>query len=290
MANSRDDGFRVVAYVTSAVVADNIQYDKLTHINYSFLIPRENGTFEMLPNGWKLEQIIENAHKGDVKVLISVGGWGWDQQFETLAAIPESRSVFVDELVAFVQSFDLDGVDLDWEYPDPGQSSENFLALVKQLRIALPGDKLLTTAVVAYGDEHGLGIPEVSFEYFDFVNIMAYDGGDIHGTMVQFDAGLAYWRGRGLPEDKIVLGLPFYAYPDGISYYKIVGAFPEASQMDTYEYYGVQLTYNGIPTIQEKTRRAMLEAGGVMFWTLEQDDFGEYSLLSAIDRIVRGDG
>lgn len=287
MLKSEDD-FRVIAYVTSAVVEENIPYQKLTHINYSFLIPRDDGSFELLPNKWKLARIVENAHQAEVRVLISVGGWGWDDEFEILAADPATRRIFVDQLVEFVDTFDLDGVDLDWEYPDPGQSSENFLALLKELREKMAPGKLLTTAVVASGDAHGLGIPEESFEIFDFINIMTYDGGEIHGSMAQFEDGLAYWENRGLPGDKIVLGLPFYAYPDGTSYYKIVEAFPEAAQTDRYEYYGVDLIYNGIPTVQQKTRFAMQEVSGVMFWTLEQDHLGEFSLLTAIDQIVKG--
>lgn len=271
MDDTENGGFRIIAYATGAVIPEMIPYDKLTHINYSFLIPNEDGTFQTLPNGWKLKQIVADAHEAGVKVLISVGGWGWDEQFETLAADAGRRAVFVEELASFVSAYDLDGVDLDWEYPDPGTSSQNFLALLEEVRQALPAGKLLTTAVVASGDEHGLGIPAESFEYFDFINVMTYDGGEVHGSMAQFEGGLAYWRGRGVPAEKLVLGLPFYAYPDGTAYYKIVNAFPEAAQQDSFEYYGVQLTYNGIPTIQQKTAIAMQQAGGVMFWTLEQD-------------------
>ena len=141
-----------------------------------------------------------------------MGGWGWDAQFEELAASPESRSAFVQNLKAFVDEYRLDGVDMDWEYPDQGQSSQNFLALIKELRVAMP-DKLLTTAVVSYGDEHGLGVPNKSFALFDFVNIMTYDGPD-HGTMEQFERGLSYWSERGLPNEKIVMGAPFYGDPN----------------------------------------------------------------------------
>src|SRR5215207_1840515 len=172
--------FIILAYATDAIIADIIPYDKLTHINYSFLTPKSDGTFNPLNNSWKLKQIVATAHQRAVKVSISVGGWGWDAQFEELAASPETRSAFVQNLKALVDEFQLDGVDVDWEYPDAGQSSQNFLALIKELRAALPG-KLLTTAVVAYGDDNSLGIHPETLELFDFVNIMTYDGPD-HGT------------------------------------------------------------------------------------------------------------
>jgi len=276
--------FIILAYATDAIIANIIPYDKLTHINYSFLTPKADGTFNPIVNGWKLKQIIGTARQYNVKVSISVGGWGWDAQFEELAANPETRTAFVQNLKAFVDEYQLDGVDIDWEYPDPGLSSQNFLALIQELRAAIP-DKLLTTAVVSYGDEHGIGVPSESFEYFDFVNVMTYDGPD-HGSMEQFERGLAYWSERGLPREKIVLGVPFYGDPD-MPYYKIVQEDPNAAQADSFDYYGTTYHYNGIPTIQTKTRIAMEKAGGIMFWALDHDAQGELSLVHAIDRAAQ---
>lgn len=281
--------FIVLAYATDGIVADIIPYDKLTHINYAFLTPKPDGTFNPINNGWKLKQIVTAAREHNVRVCISVGGWGWDAQFEEMAAKPESRTAFVQNLKAFVGEYQLDGADIDWEYPDPGQSAQNFLLLVKELRAAIP-DKLLTTAVISYGDDYGLGIPSESFELFDFVNVMTYDGPD-HGTMEQFKKGLSYWSGRGLPTEKIVMGVPFYSHVkdstmEGVAYAKLVQADPAAAQVDEFNYYGMTQVYNGIPTIQAKTRIAMEQAGGIMFWALDHDAHDDLSLVNAIDQTV----
>ncbi|MBC8508980.1 MAG: hypothetical protein ISR58_16645 [Anaerolineales bacterium] len=274
--------FRIIAYATEAVIESLIPYDKLTHINYSFLTPKADGTFNQISNGWKLKLIVQNAHAKDVKVLISVGGWGWDKEFETLAADPSLRSAFVQNLKSFVDEYQLDGADVDWEYPDAGQSAQNFLVLMQELRAAMP-DKLFTTAVVAHG-ENGMGILAETFELFDFVNIMTYDGPD-HGSMEQFERGLSFWSDRGLPKDKIVMGLPFYGDPN-FAYFKIVKEDPAAAQKDIFDFYGTIYHYNGIPTVKTKTKMAMEEAGGIMFWTLDFDAQGEYSLVNAIYQTV----
>lgn len=276
--------FRIIAYATDGVIEILIPYDKLTHINYSFLTPNEDGTFNHIVNGWKLKKIVETGHANGVQVLISVGGWGWDAQFEEMAANPESRSAFVQNLKTFVDEYQLDGVDMDWEYPDPGPSSQNFLALITELRAAIP-DKLLTTAVVAYGDEYGMGVPSESFGLFDFINIMTYAGSD-HGTMEQFDKGLDYWSGRGLEKEKIVLGVPFYSEPGGVSFAKLTQNDPNAARLDSFDYIGTVQSYNGIPTIQAKTEIALQEAGGIMFWALDHDAQGELSLVDAIHQTV----
>ncbi|MBE2198394.1 MAG: hypothetical protein IAE79_07260 [Anaerolinea sp.] len=276
--------FRVIAYVTASVVPELIPYERLTHINYAFLIPNADGSFAPFVNGWKLETIVAQAHEAGVQVLISVGGWGWDEQFETLGADPALRANFVQNLSAFVAQYNLDGADIDWEYPDPGPSAQNFLALIRELRAAMP-NKLLTTAVVSYGAT-GEGVLSETFDLFDFVNVMTYDGPD-HGTMTQFERGLAYWQERGLPPAKTVMGIPFYARPSETLYRKIVEADPQAAYTDTIELNGATIHYNGIPTVQAKTRLAMQYAAGVMFWTLEHDTTNDdLSLLKAIADVV----
>lgn len=272
--------FRIVAYTTAGIIEDLIPYDKLTHINYSFLIPKADGTFNSIANGWQLKKIGAMAHQQDVQVLISVGGGGWDKEFETVAADPALRSAFVQNLKAFVDEYQLDGADIDWEYPDAGESAQNFLALIQELRSAMP-DEVLTTAVVSQG-ENGLGILPETFELFDFVNVMTYDGPD-HGTMQQFEQGLAFWSERGLPREKTVMGVPFYGDPD-MPYYKIVAEDPAAAQTDSFDYFGTTFHYNGIPTVQAKTKLAMQQASGIMFWTLNYDAQGEYSLVYTIYR------
>ncbi|MCL4871297.1 MAG: hypothetical protein KJ063_20235 [Anaerolineae bacterium] len=283
---SESEPFRVIAYVTGAVIPELIPYDKLTHINYAFLIPNPDGSFARLANLWKLQMIAEQAHEHGVQVLISVGGWGWETQFETMAADPASRALFVQNLTRFVTDNGLDGADVDWEYPRPGQSAQNFLLLIQELRQAMP-DKLLTTAVVSYGAT-GDGVLTETFDLFDFINVMSYDGPD-HGTMAQFNTGLEYWQGRGLPPEKTVMGIPFYSRPNEVLYRQLVATNPEAAYMDALEFNGVMNHYNGIPTVQAKTQIALERAGGVMFWTLEHDTQDELSLLKAIDEVVRGE-
>lgn len=275
--------FIVLAYATDGIVADLIPYEELTHINYSFLTPNADGTLNPINNEWKLQQIVSAAHAHGVRVSISVGGWGWDKQFEQLAAAPEARRAFVRNLKTFVEQYQLDGTDIDWEYPDAGASSQNFLALIQELRGALQA-KLLTAAVVSYGDENGAGIPGESFALFDFVNVMTYDGLD-HGTLEQFEKGLSYWRARGLPREKTVMGLPFYGRPD-TPYSKLVQADPSAAQVDSFDYFGTTVHYNGIPTVRAKTRIAMEKAGGIMFWALDHDAPGDLSLVKAIHQTI----
>jgi GH18 family chitinase len=280
--------FRVIGYVTEAVDPQAIQYDKLTAINYAFLIPNPDGSFEPLSNPELLQTIVAQAHAAGVKVLISVGGWGWDTQFEAMAGTPSGRTRFVDGLVAIVNAYQLDGADIDWEYPKVGFYSDAFLALMQELRQALPPPRLVTAAVAALG-KNADGIPAAAFDLVDYLNLMVYDGdGPNHSSMTYAWNSLEFWlTSRGLAKEKAVLGVPFYARPEGIPYYQLVDSDPVASRVDSFNYNGILVNYNGIPTMQQKTRLALGRASGIMIWNLDDDSTdASTSLLQAIDETI----
>jgi chitinase len=273
--------FKVVGYVTSwSGSVSSVQYSKLTHINYAFAEPNANGTLQAMASAdlSKLQSLVSTAHANGVKVLISIGGWnnGDDSGFETLAGNSTSRSTFASSVLSFVNQYGLDGADIDWEYPDAGTSANNFSALMSTLSSTLHGQgKLLTAAVVGNPEA---GVNTDVFGYVDYLNIMAYDANNFdHSTYAYATQSINYWKGRGLPAAKTVLGVPFYARPSQETYAQLLaeGASPYA---DTFNGNG----YNGITTIKSKTDLAYSQGGGIMMWELAQDATGTYSLLSAI--------
>lgn len=284
--------FRIVGYVADRDVTINqIQFDKLTHINYAFLIPNQDGTFAALAQAQQLKEVVAQAHAHGVQVLISVGGWGWDAEFEALAADAQTRATFVSELNQFVQTYELDGADIDWEYPGPeARSAENFVALMQELEAVLkPQGKLLTAAVVAAGAT-GEGILPEALAVMDFVNVMAYDGPGLnHSSMEYAEEALNYWSGRGLPPEKLVLGVPFYSRPNGIPYRALVASDAAAVNVDKLRYLGKTEYYNGQPTLRAKTELARDRASGIMIWALAHDTTDDTSLLNVIYQTAYGE-
>lgn len=272
--------FKVVGYMPSWSGSVNaIQYSKLTHINYAFLLPTATGGLQSIENPSKLSSIVSLAHANGKKVLIAVGGWndGDDSGFESLAANGSYRTTFINNLLGFVSQYGLDGVDIDWEYPDAGASANNYVSLMTQLSTALHNQgKLLTAAVVGTGGE---SILSSVFAQVDFLNIMAYDYNNYdHSTYSYASQAINYWKGRGLAAGKAILGVPFYGRPSWETYAALIarGADPYS---DTYSGVG----YNGINTIKAKTDLAYNSGGGIMIWELSGDATGTYSLLSAIN-------
>ena len=283
---ARTQPFKVVGYVTPAANIDAIDFSILTHINYSFLIPRANGTTRPFGAPNHLRKVVAQAKRHDVKVLIAVGGWGWDKEFETLAADPAIRAKLAKRVAEFCATYELDGVDIDWEYPNAGASAANFAALVTDFRSALPTGALVTAAVLADATDAD-GISTDAAGLLDFINLMAYDGPrNDHSSYAMAERSITTWLARGIHPNKLVLGVPFYARPGGATYRTLLASDPDTANGDRILYKGVEQNYNGPATIRRKTELALQLVGGIMIWELSQDARGGDALLRVIGETV----
>ena len=78
--------------------------------------------------------LTDEAHKAGVKVLLSLGGWGWDKQFASIVSKPEAEDRYAKAVMAIIDTFDYDGIDLDWEYPDTKEEVVGFDRLARRFR------------------------------------------------------------------------------------------------------------------------------------------------------------
>jgi GH18 family chitinase len=273
--------FKVIGYLpTWAGSVSDIQFKKLTHVNYAFLIPTSTGGYQGIENPSKLQSLVSSAHANGVKVLISVGGGGGGDGFHSIVANAGYRTNFVNSMLGFVNQYNLDGVDIDWEYPSDGTEANNFVTMMQQLSNTMhTNGKLCTIAVIGL---YGTSILNGVFDAVDYLTIMAYDDNDYeHSTYNLAVQCMNYWRNRGVPAAKAILGVPFYGRPTWETYAQLLakGANPYS---DTYNGVG----YNGITTIKNKTNLAFDQGGGIMMWELSGDVTGQYSLVSAINEVV----
>jgi chitinase len=175
-----------------------------------------------------------------LRILISVGGWTWSGNFSDAALTADSRRRFVDSAIAFVTRHDIDGVDIDWEYPGlrgngnvhRPEDRENFTALMTELRQALDAEGrvrsrsyLLTFAAGASPDFLAHTEMDKVQAVVDFVNLMTYDfrtSDPIAGHHANLythpadtkqrsvDSAVREFLSAGVPPAKIVVGVPFY--------------------------------------------------------------------------------
>ena len=206
---------------------------------------------------------------------------------------------FAENIIAMCTEYGFDGVDMDWEHPRvDGISAKQYEALMLILSEKLHGEgKLLTAAVLSGATADGniyydaAAHTNAVLNAVDFINVMAYDGGDgERHSQYRFavDCG-TYWKEtRGLPAHKVVLGVPFYARPSWADYGTILESVPDAYRKDHTAYNGMDVYYNGVETIKKKTGYAKENLGGIMIWELTQDTGNaEKSLLQAIGECLQ---
>ena len=179
---------------------DFIDTSKYTHIHFAFaeLTP----TFEVVVSHVQDEWDRFLAMKG-VKKIISFGGWDFSVYEPTYrilcdAVKPQNREAFRKNVVDFVNTHNLDGVDLDWEYPGApdmpiipaGNPSEglDYSIWLKSVRTSLSSSKSVSFAAPAsYWYLKAFPISTMA-SYIDYVVYMTYD---LHGMFLitQADSG-----------------------------------------------------------------------------------------------------
>ncbi|KAK3312003.1 hypothetical protein B0H66DRAFT_100717 [Apodospora peruviana] len=184
---------------------DHIDTSKYTHIHFAFADITPD-TFQVDVSKVQQQFNIFKTMTG-VKKIISFGGWDFSALEPTYrilrnAVKPANRNRFRDNLLKFVQDHNLDGIDLDWEYPgapdipdipaaDPAEGLD-YATLLGSLKASLPAHKTVSFAAPAsYWYLRAFPV-ELLAEYVDYVVYMTYD---FHG---QWDVGNK-WTMEGCP-------------------------------------------------------------------------------------------
>ncbi|KAI0644731.1 chitinase [Trametes meyenii] len=237
-------------YHSSDFPLQKVSWNKYTHLTYSFATTSPEPTEVNLDDSdvQLLPQFVQEAHKNNVKALVSVGGWGGSKHFSSNVGSASSRNSFVNTITDLATKFDLDGIDFDWEYPsnknglecnvNSASDTANFLSFLQELRSHPVGKNLTLTAATSVkpwnGPDESTPLSDVSgfAKVLDWIEIMNYD---VWGTWVVGEgvgpnaplndtcapaakqmgsavSAVAAWTAAGIPASQIVLGVPAYGH------------------------------------------------------------------------------
>lgn len=163
-----------------------------------------------------------------LKVLLMIGGWGMNADgFSMMARSEKARTEFCKSVKSKLDKYNLDGVDIDWEYPTRSaegtayhvNDKENFILVLKELRQTLGTTKIISFASSSSAEY--MNWPE-AIKYLDYVNVMTYDMGcapDKHNSplyrsgvfsQTSCDESITKHLSKGIPLNRMNLGIPYY--------------------------------------------------------------------------------
>ncbi|OLN96797.1 Killer toxin subunits alpha/beta 2 [Colletotrichum chlorophyti] len=224
---------------------DALQIDtsKYTHLHFGFgtLTP----TYDVkVGDALSSYQFNEFKRVPNAKRILSFGGWDFSTFPDTYYIFregvkPANRMKMATNIANFIKKHELDGVDIDWEYPgapdlpdfDPGKKEDgpNYLAFLAVLKNLLPGKSVAIAAPASYWYLKQFPIKEIS-KVVDYIVYMTYDlhgQWDAHNEYSQEDCdtgnclrsqvnltetrqALAMITKAGVPGNKIVVGVTSY--------------------------------------------------------------------------------
>jgi chitinase len=249
-AHAKKDKYIIAAYVfpQNQVMASNqIAAGKLTRINFAFANIDQGRIVLGEPSDAANMAMMVGLKKENpnLTVLVSVGGWLWSGRFSDAVLTPASRAKFIDSVADFVTRYNLDGLDVDWEFPAlpgaPGnvfrpEDTQNYTLVLKELRARFNKmqkklHRRLYLTIAAGSTPKFIAHTQMGEvqKYVDTVNVMAYDfyqpGKDKitgnHSALyvdpadpkgVSSDKSVREFEAAGVPASKIVLGVPFYGH------------------------------------------------------------------------------
>lgn len=308
-------GYYVVGYFPSyrnlADVPD-VKFRMTNVVVYAFYGVNASGTLTAPSSPTaSLIAVRDKARTNGSKVFLGINDLAAGN-FKNMAASASGRNNFIKDVMNVVRQNNLDGVDIDWEFPSISDGTDiTFTALMKELSDSLHRDAryYLSCAITAgkYAGGFRDAIRSEIFPYVDFFNIMAYDDFNTtvpyrhHSDYALAQTCLNYWLNtRGMPASKAVLGLPAYGRPSGITQtntvltYKTIlsqGGNPQydSAVVTSGGFTNYTIYYNGQYTIKRKAKLAKDIANGVMMWEKWQDAVDANSLLkAACDTVGRG--
>jgi hypothetical protein len=176
-------------------------------------------------HNWAASPAIDSALANGVKVHLCVTLFSGHATFFNN---PEARQTLIENIIILLQSRNAHGVNMDIEAL-PSAYSQAFtdfmIDLSLQMNTVLP-DAEVSIAAPAVNWSNKFNIPVLN-QYIDFFMVMAYDyywGGSgqagpvspLHSMTGYYDYSfsrtISYYQSEGVPNEKLVMGVPYYAY------------------------------------------------------------------------------
>lgn len=207
----------------SGNVWQNYQWDLLSDLCYfSYEVDPYSGE-AITVRDWATAPVIDTAISHGVKVHLCVTLFnGHAAFFEN----PQSRQTLTTNLIELITMRGAHGINLDFEAVPASQQAglTSYIMEISQALHAVLPQAELSIAAPAVNWSNTFDVPSIA-PWLDLIMVMAYDyywdGSDLAGPVSGFwpltssfnygvNRSLSYYQSMGVPESKLLLGLPYY--------------------------------------------------------------------------------
>jgi GH18 family chitinase len=316
----------VIGYFQGTPAASGVNANKVTHLFYAFadVYPGTSDIWFDSTKGQYASHVqamvaLKNTTNPRLKAILSVGGWdcgGYGggvgaSGFEIAMSSAAHRANFAANCAYLVDAYNLDGIDIDCEYPAVADKS-NFTALILAVRSALgyskflsittPGGSWVTSnfdlaslaAIVDYIGVMCYDLDQTGTKHHSNLYVSGLSGADSCNTAIT--THLSY-----VPAAQLIMGVPFYGYTGlyathtydyFVSFLVNKGGYvrywDDTAKVPylTYGALGFKASYDDTISLQLKTKYIKdNNLGGAMIWNLKQNANEE--LITAIFNTLR---
>jgi len=203
-----------------------------THIVYNFADFNENCDGIIIPKIERLKNLINLKQQNpELKIILAIGG-DKREGFCEMTSDKKKRSTFVRNIKNIIDTLNLDGVNLDWEFPtttDGGHTASpddnrNYVKLVKDLRKTLGKNKWIS--FYSHNTARFIDLKRMA-PHVDYVHASGYnlvvpkedEKRSYHQSPLYSSEKTGDWCVKkvmerhielGVPPEKLLMGIPFY--------------------------------------------------------------------------------
>ncbi len=301
---------------------ENVPFDYLTDLTLAFAVPKPDGTLNLDEmNNLDMTELRELCVGRKFRIGISVGGWGTCEEFATATETEERRNRLIESCLDLIQKYELNYLEIDWEYPADQIQTHNLMLLLKGISERIYPSIQLSICVPCF--QSGFVTTELN-SYVDFVVLMGFDmsgawseqSGHHSALIPNIQNHVRYLnQNERVPMSKIVLGCPLYArtfaecrglneafsgpgigsfgekgsmdYKDVIKYCKNRIMYDDHTVSHYASFEGNFMTFEGPQSMETKCNWAREQGlGGLAFWQVAGDASASDSLIKIASNII----